>query len=124
MTKLLFWLNWALKIAQSATRHQEEGAREESMRLSKRRMITGAGALMLSAAARSAYADWQPSERYPDPSVRALDPAFNKYMVFFAAVERLYFGDTRYAEGPVWFGDGRYLLWTDIPNNRILKWEE
>ena len=30
----------------------------------------------------------------------------------------------RWAEGPVWFGDGRYLLWSDIPNNRILKWEE
>src|SRR5262245_62228275 len=26
--------------------------------------------------------------------------------------------------GPVWFGDGRYLLWSDIPNDRILKWEE
>ena len=30
----------------------------------------------------------------------------------------------RWAEGPVWFGDGRYLLWSDIPNNRIMKWEE
>jgi gluconolactonase len=38
-------------------------------------------------------------------------------------VERLYTG-CRWAEGPVWFGDGRYLLWSDIPNNRVLKWEE
>ncbi len=30
----------------------------------------------------------------------------------------------RWNEGPVWFGDGRYLLWSDIPNNRIMKWEE
>ncbi|MBV9202328.1 MAG: SMP-30/gluconolactonase/LRE family protein, partial [Alphaproteobacteria bacterium] len=27
-------------------------------------------------------------------------------------------------EGPVWFGDGRYLLWSDIPNNRIMRWDE
>ena len=30
----------------------------------------------------------------------------------------------RWCEGPVWFGDGRYLLWSDIPNNRIMRWEE
>jgi gluconolactonase len=38
-------------------------------------------------------------------------------------VERIATG-CRWAEGPVYFGDGRYLLWSDIPNNRILKWEE
>jgi transposase len=40
-----------------------------------------------------------------------------------AAVERLYTG-TRWAEGPVWFGDGRCLLFSDIPNNRMLRWQE
>ena len=30
----------------------------------------------------------------------------------------------RWGEGPVWFGDGRYLLWSDIPNNRIMRWDE
>ncbi|WP_211261202.1 SMP-30/gluconolactonase/LRE family protein [Pseudonocardia acaciae] len=68
--------------------------------------------------------DFQPSARYPDSGVRALDPSFEKYIVFFAAVERIATGGTRYTEGPVWFGDGRYLLWSDIPNNRMLKWEE
>jgi len=66
---------------------------------------------------------WQPSERYPDPAVEVLDPSFAKYRIFSAAVERLATG-TRWGEGPVWFGDGRYLLWSDIPNNRMLKWEE
>jgi gluconolactonase len=66
---------------------------------------------------------WQPNERYPDPAVRVLDPEFAKYRVMLASVERLYTG-CRWSEGPVWFGDGRYLLWSDIPNNRILKWEE
>jgi hypothetical protein len=40
-----------------------------------------------------------------------------------AAIERIA-GGCRFTEGPVWFGDGRYLLWSDIPNDRILKWEE
>jgi len=66
---------------------------------------------------------WQPATRYPDPAVQVLDPSFEKYKLNLAAVERLATG-FRWAEGPVWFGDGRYLLWSDIPNNRIMKWEE
>ena len=66
---------------------------------------------------------WQPSERYPDPAVRVLDPSFAKYKLALASVERLYTG-CRWSEGPVYFGDGRYLLWSDIPNNRILRWDE
>src|SRR6186997_2630673 len=61
--------------------------------------------------------------RYPDPSVQVLDDSFARYRVFNGAVERLATG-FRWAEGPVWFGDARCLLWSDIPNNRIMKWEE
>jgi len=60
---------------------------------------------------------------YPDPAVEVVDPRFAQYVVGNAAVERLYTG-CRWAEGPVWFGDGRYLLWSDIPNNRMLRWLE
>lgn len=60
---------------------------------------------------------------YPDPAVEVIDPRFAKYAVGNAAVERLYTG-ARWAEGPVWFGDGRYLLFSDIPNNRMLRWLE
>ena len=66
---------------------------------------------------------WEPSERYPDPNVEVLDPRFAPYKLALASVEKLASG-CRWSEGPVWFGDGRYLLWSDIPNNRILKWEE
>jgi gluconolactonase len=66
---------------------------------------------------------WQPSQRYPDPAVEILDQSFAKYRLSLASVERIAHG-MRWSEGPVWFGDGRYLLWSDIPNNRILKWEE
>ena len=66
---------------------------------------------------------WIPSTRYPDPAIEILDASFARYRVFSAAVERLATG-FRWCEGPVWFGDGRYLLWSDIPNNRILRWDE
>jgi gluconolactonase len=61
--------------------------------------------------------------RYPDPAIEVLDPRFAQYRLGAAAVERLHTG-ARWAEGPVWFGDGRYLLWSDIPNNRMLRWTE
>ena len=66
---------------------------------------------------------WQPSSFYPDPAVQVLHQSFAKYRLPLAAVERLATG-LRWAEGPVWFGDARHLLVSDIPNNRILKWEE
>jgi gluconolactonase len=68
-------------------------------------------------------AGWRAPVRYPDPAVEILDERFANYRIFSAALERLYTG-CRWAEGPVWFGDGRFLLWSDIPNDRILKWEE
>jgi gluconolactonase len=70
-----------------------------------------------------ALAGWEPSARYPDPAVKALDPSFTRYKVTNAAVERLATG-MRWSEGPVWFGDARVLLWSDIPNNRIMRWDE
>ena len=63
------------------------------------------------------------NSRYPDPAVEVLDPAFLRYRIFSASVEQLGSG-LRWAEGPVWFGDGRYLLFSDIPNNRIVRWDE
>jgi gluconolactonase len=69
---------------------------------------------------------WDPGAppiRYPDPNIKVLDPRFAKYVLPMAAIERIAVG-CRFTEGPVLFGDGRYLLWSDIPNDRILKWEE
>jgi gluconolactonase len=68
-------------------------------------------------------AGWRDHPRYPDPAIEILDERFAPYRIFSAAVERLHTG-CRWAEGPVWFGDGRYLLWSDIPNDRILRWDE
>jgi gluconolactonase len=90
----------------------------------KRRDFLAAGsALSALAGVPAALAQWQPSQRYPDPAVRILDPSFAKYRLALAKVEKIASG-MRWCEGPVWFGDGRFLLWSDIPNNRIMKWEE
>ena len=66
---------------------------------------------------------FEPSHRYPDPRIEVLHPSFAKYRIFSSTVEMLGSG-MRWAEGPVWFGDGRYLLVSDIPNNRILRYDE
>jgi gluconolactonase len=66
---------------------------------------------------------WMPSQRYPDPSIKSLDRRFDKYRMMLTHVERLATG-TLWGEGPVWFGDGRYLVWSDIPNNRMMRWDE
>ncbi len=63
------------------------------------------------------------STRYPDPRVVIMDPSFLKYRIFQASVEHLA-GGCRWSEGPVWFGEHRCLLWSDIPNNRIMRWDE
>lgn len=52
-----------------------------------------------------------------------LDPRFSDYIIPVCKLETLATG-LRWGEGPVWFGDARHLLFSDIPNNRILKWEE
>jgi gluconolactonase len=66
---------------------------------------------------------WEPTQRYPDPAIRVLHPSFQHLYLPLAAVERIATG-SRWAEGPVWFGDGRYLLWSDIPNDRVMRWDE
>ena len=60
---------------------------------------------------------------YPEPAVEIIEESFRKYVIFNAGMERIFTG-CRWAEGPVWFGDGGYLLFSDIPNNRILRWSE
>ncbi len=87
--------------------------------------------LTAGAATALAFEPWTLAEEqerkspviYPDPAVEVIDPRFEKYRVGNAAVDRLYTG-MRWAEGPVWFADGRYLLFSDIPNNRMLRWLE
>jgi gluconolactonase len=52
-----------------------------------------------------------------------LDPRFNECIIGHARVERLWTG-ARWSEGPAWFAAGRYLIWSDIPNNRMMRFDE
>jgi gluconolactonase len=90
-----------------------------------RRGLLGAAAAITAGAAMAgdAFAAWEMSERYPDPRIRILDPSFARYRLFNAAVERLWTG-ARWSEGPVWMGDARCVIWSDIPNDRMLRWHE
>jgi len=69
--------------------------------------------------------DWsgQTPVRYPDPDVVAVDSRFRKYVIGNTTIKRVYTG-TLWAEGPAWNGVGRYLLWSDIPNNVQMRWTE
>jgi gluconolactonase len=69
--------------------------------------------------------DWsgQRPLQYPDPDVVALDPKFRRYMVGNTTIRRHHTG-TLWAEGPAWNGVGRYLLWSDIPNNVQMRYLE
>ena len=71
---------------------------------------------------------WQPSARVPDPAVRELDASFARYRLALCKIERLagppLSPATRWAEGPVWLGDARCLLWSDVPGNCIWRWDE
>lgn len=52
-----------------------------------------------------------------------LQPEFKSCLIGHARVERLWTG-ARWSEGPAWFAAGRYLVWSDIPNNRMLRWDD
>ena len=56
-------------------------------------------------------------------SFEVVDPRFRKLALPYVHVEKLYTG-CRWAEGPAWFAAGRYLVWSDIPNDRMLRWDE
>jgi len=96
--------------------------------MNRRTFVTGmAGSLATAALASRARAAQDlplgplPGTRYPDPRIESLDPRFRK--IGNAGIERVATG-FRWCEGPVYVRDGAYLLWSDIPNNRIMRWSE
>ncbi len=89
-----------------------------------RRAFLGAAAAAVAVAADSRdYGQRGAPVRYPDPDIVELDKRFAKYKIGNAAIQRLHTG-TLWAEGPAWCGVGRFLLWSDIPNDRQLRWLE
>jgi gluconolactonase len=113
--------------------------------LSRRTLITGLGIAAVAAGARGAGAQAPtgpaappstvttpprdfgpgapPNVYFTDPDVLTIDPAFNGLRQPNAPIQRLWTG-ALWSEGPAWSGQGRYLVWSDIPNNRQLRWSE
>ncbi len=90
--------------------------------MNRRSFLTAAALAPLAA---NAQRDWsgQNPVRYPDPDIVVLDKRFAKYKVGNTPIQRLFTG-CLWAEGPAWNGQGRFLVWSDIPNNRQLRWLE
>lgn len=95
--------------------------------LPRRGFLAAAAASLTATAASSLLArDYGPNAqpvRYPEPDVVVLDPRFKKYKLGNSPIQRLHTG-TLWAEGPAWSGVGKFLLWSDIPNDRQMRWLE
>lgn len=90
------------------------------MSTSRRAFISS---LVASTSTAALARDWSGKnpERYPDPDVTALEPAFEKLIQGNAPIRRLHTG-MLWAEGPAWNGAGNYLVWSDIPNNAQMRY--
>jgi gluconolactonase len=64
-----------------------------------------------------------PTTYFTDPDVLSVDPSFDAIAQPNSAIQRLWTG-ALWSEGPAWNAQGRYLVWSDIPNNRQLRWLE
>jgi len=64
-----------------------------------------------------------PTTYFTDPDVLTIDPVFNSLRQPNAPIQRLWTG-ALWSEGPAWNSQGRYLVWSDIPNNRQMRWLE
>jgi gluconolactonase len=84
-------------------------------------LVTAAAAGVTTAALGQQYGPHAPPRRYPDPDIVVLDKRFDKYKIGNSAIERLGTG-YRWAEGCAWNAQGQYLVWSDIPNDRQLRW--
>ena len=88
--------------------------------LSRRSFLAAAAAGTAVAQQQRDWSGQQPIH-YPDPDIVAIDPRFRRYMIANTPIRRHYTG-TLWAEGPAWNGSGRYLVWSDIPNNAQMRW--
>jgi gluconolactonase len=94
------------------------------MDMNRRNFLAAAAGTAATAAAQTKR-DWSGKNpaRYPDPDIIVLDPRFAKYKIGNTPIQRLYTG-LLWAEGPAWNGEGRYLVFSDIPNDRQMRWLE
>ena len=111
---------------QSSPEHKDESTLSPLTNAGRRNFLSATLGLAATAAGTAFGRDYGPGAqpvRYPDPDIIALDDRFNKYKLGNTPIQRLHTG-TLWAEGPAWNGVGKYLLWSDIPNNQQLRYLE
>lgn len=114
---------------QPADRNQQSNLSETLAAMPRRTFLGAAAAAAAGTFASVAFGrDYGPNAppvRYPDPDIVVLDDRFKKYKLGNTPIQRLYHSKKMlWAEGPAWNGVGRYLLWSDIPNNVQMRWLE
>lgn len=95
-----------------------------SAKMGRRAFMAGAAATTFAATTLGQdrqYGQNAPPVRYPDPDILVLDKRFNKYRISNTPIQRLHTG-MLWAEGPAWNSVGRYLVWSDIPNDVQCRW--
>lgn len=118
-------------MAHTISRDRQTAERETIVGIGRRGFLAAAAAATATIAwgqrhsrARDYAAD-APPVRYPDPDIVTLDDRFNKVKLGNTAIRRVYHSKQMlWAEGPAWNGVGKYLLWSDIPNNVQMRWIE
>ena len=110
---------------QSGPHEQPTVDQAERGDLPRRSFLAAAAASVAGTAFARDYGDDTQPVRYPDPDVVVIDDRFAKYKLGNSSIQRVYHNKNMlWAEGPAWNGVGRYLLWSDIPNNVQLRWLE
>src|SRR5688500_4908730 len=99
----------------------EAPAADETGKIGRRALLAAAGAMIPGVAMARDYGPNAPPVRYPEPDVVVLDKRFGKYKIGNTPIQRLRTG-MLWAEGPAWNGVGKFLMWSDIPNNVQMRW--
>ncbi len=111
-------------MTQPATSHSPSSTGESALQLGRRSFLAAAAAGVAGTALARDYGPNAPPVRYPEPDVIQLDQRFTAKLGN-SPIQRLYHSkDMLWAEGPAWNGVGRYLVWSDIPNNHQLRYLE
>lgn len=110
----------------AATTHTNTSVHTKSSTVARRGFLAAAAGSIAAAAlgqepTKRDYGPHAQPTRYPEPDVVVLDKRFAKYKIGNTPILRLHTG-MLWAEGPAWNGVGKYLVWSDIPNNVQLRW--
>jgi len=108
---------------ETTTACRDGHAYRRDSKLTRRSFLAASASVTAAMGRESRQRDYRPDAppvRYPDADILVLDKRFAKYKVSNTPIQRLYTG-MLWAEGPAWSGVGRYLVWSDIPNNLQLR---